>query len=179
MELTVSYGEVRKLIIYEVNTSLANFKTDLLQLFALKNPKESLMLMDSIKNAEITSEKSLREDRPITILVTPISPTNALNAVDLDTEGISYVDLLDRKFNEEDFLVELNKWALTHKFKLRIYEGLKSSKKGYKRTFKCSADKCPYKIMFRSPNPSTDFTVYKKLSKKYKKHDSKNFTFFK
>jgi len=87
---------------------------------------------------------------------------------------IEYSDLIGKKFKDENFLEELNKWALCHKFKLRLSEGIKKVSKGYKRTLICNTVSCDDKIVFLSENGVDAFQVYEKLSQKYKTH-SKDF----
>jgi len=176
IELEVSLAGVRKLIMYESDTSLQEFIQLLKRHFALEVPNQNIILLDETRDAEITSELSLNPTRPIKIVLdsnfSPTSPaTSSVNSEpSRDPRQINCSELQDIIFDESSFLTDLNKWALQHKFKVRLGEGIKVLKEKYKRTFICSIPSCTYKIVFTSSKPSSGFVVNTKLTDRYSKH---------
>ena len=146
-----------------------------------------IKLIDSRKEAKITSEKSLREDRPLRIIISASKPANSSQgnhysksdqedhqANKNNLHQIRFDELLTRSFEDKNILDEINKWALDYKFKLRFGEGKRIWRKKYKLTLVCSTNNCPYKLISNSEVSNEGYKVVEKLSKKYSQHNWRN-----
>jgi len=182
IEVTITYEDQCKLFMYEVGMPL-NEALELLKRIFFIAQDLLIKLIDIRKEAEITSEKSFREDRPLRIVTYASKPVNSSqgnHSSQSDQEDhqanknslhqIRFDELLTRSFQDRNILDEINKWALNYKFKLRFGEGKKNLKKKYKLTLVCSTNNCPYKLIFNSEVFNEGYKVVEKLSKKYSQH---------
>lgn len=138
LQLCIIFGDVRKLIFFQCNTLLSDFKSYLKEEF--KIGAQNIILIDEKRNAEITSQKSFREDHNIIILVdeevNQISePPIVLNSNQVPSsennfsKTIDFNELKGKKYESKTLLQKVNAWANDKKFQLYISEGLKKLKK--------------------------------------------------
>jgi len=76
IELSVTYEDECKLIIYEVGMTLVDLMDYLRKIFLISTHTQ-IKLMDITKKAEVTSEKSLKEDRPLLIVTYLSNPSTS------------------------------------------------------------------------------------------------------
>ena len=75
IELTITYQDQCKLFMYDVGMPL-NEVLELLKRIFFITQNLQIKLIDIRKEAEITSEKSFREDRPLRIVTFASNPAN-------------------------------------------------------------------------------------------------------
>ena len=76
IELSVTYEDECKLIIYEVGMTFVDLMDYLRKIFLISTHTQ-IKLMDITKKAEVTSEKSLKEDRPLLIVTYLSNPSTS------------------------------------------------------------------------------------------------------
>lgn len=175
LELCVSYGDVRKLVVLDSKTTFSKLKSDLQVYFGLQT--QGFQLIEIKRNAEIISIKSLKPENEIKILfnhdlaVDPVVlPTDVQEeAHSKPPNKIGFDDLLEKKFKESSFLTVMNQWAGEKKFHL-IFGSKQKMKVGFKRFLLCQVKSCEYKIIFKSDKREKYYKIYEKLSKKYSEH---------
>jgi len=178
--LCIVSGEVRKLVLYENPLSLLEFQEVLKKEFKIPN-QSTIKLIDSNRNAEITSVKLFNSNHDI-LIISQNGKEDNLDEPNLDlndlqnSNNIEFKELINKKYKEEDLLYQLNVWANKKKFKLYISEGIKERKDGFKITLSCNHKNCKYRLIFLSTcEGGREFKVDSKLSAKYTNHSKSLF----
>jgi len=138
------------------------------ELFQISEIHTQISLTDVQKNAEVTFERSLKEDREYKIVILENSSNPAYDSEQngapekIEEEKtnnfakggyheISYHDLLNMRFDDDEIVSEISAWAAQFKFKIRRKEGLKEIKMDLKELLNAV-----------SRNVNTDYSSFQK-----------------
>ena len=189
IDLCISYGQEKVLFFFEKNTTLPVLLSIVAKHF--KIPELQIKLIEEERNAEITYTRALNPNKEYRIILKQLesnqfqrnlpnvsrsdalscqSNSSHLNNVLYLPGKINLDYFQDLKVSKEYFLLEINEWAGTLKFKLSLSEGKKKTKKGYKRTLVCSDPQCKFKLIFFSDLEETEYSLNFELSTKYDTH---------
>ena len=155
LEICVSYENVRKLLIVDLQSTFDVLKQDIRKYFGLD--EREFQLIELKRNAEIISIQSLKEENEVQIVL--IQNTNssvALQNSHLNESNIviefGKVDLhilIGKNFELQNMLDEINKWANQMKFNM-IFGSKQQMKNGVKRVLSCSLRSFPSRIIMKS-----------------------------
>ena len=184
LELRIKYHNSWKLVIYE-EMDLTSLIAFLKQVFKIP-VQDEVALMDITYNAEITSARSLSEDRPIQILLLKENeasyepPTKDNQKRESKKEilnnqeslTIPLDDIKKKTFEEHQLLVGISKWSEIYRFQVVFGEGKKTLANGFKRIVCCNKKNCSFKLTFKSDKQGIIFTLDEEVSQKNNKHST-------
>jgi len=184
LELRIKYHNSWKLVIYE-EMDLTSLIAFLKQVFKIP-VQDEVALMDITYNAEITSTRSLSEDRPIQIILLKENeasyepPTKDNQKRESKKEilnnqeslTIPLDDIKKKTFEEHQLLVGISKWSEIYRFQVVFGEGKKTLANGFKRIVCCNKKNCSFKLTFKSDKQGIIFTLDEEVSQKNNKHST-------
>ena len=179
LEICVSYENIRKLLIVDLQSTFDVLKQDIRKYFGLD--EREFQLIELKRNAEIISIESLKEENEVQIvLIQNINSSVALQNSHSNESNIviefGKVDLhilIGKNFELQNMLDEINEWANQMKFNM-IFGSKQQMKNGVKRVLSCSLRSCPFRIIMKSNKLGKQFKICEKLSKKYLQHSKKS-----
>ena len=177
IELIISFQEQTKLIIYEKDTPLSNFLQLLQGEFQIDKP---IKLIDLESNGEITTNKSFRDQRKLsisfddTILVQNVNEPIPEQPQSSSNETLLH-DIVSKKFLAKDLISEVTEWGYEQKIKLIRSEGTKLKNNTFIKVMICAERQCKFRLTFKSDTQDGIYQLDENLAKKRNNHSK--FTF--
>jgi len=188
----ISYDNDKAVFSYKKGTSLKTFLKRVKKAF--KIPQLEVQLIDIEWDARILAAAILNPLKKYRIQVVADADDENLNTRNINLNAalplniaesnehtiinpgeIDIQILAGEKFSNRILTREIKQWAGERRFKLKVSEGKKKLKKGFKRTFVCPIKNCKFKMVFKADLEDEEYVIDTKLSQKYHFH-SKSFS---
>jgi len=165
-EILVIYNRRRLIIDYEKGTSSSDFSQLVKLLLDINQPNIKIILLDTVLNAEVTSDRFIENKRSseVPIIESPPNPSHSSNmliastssrrsaeehqqnnAFEFEDGEISFQEFRGRQLRNSELVSKVNLWATKYKFRMRKCEGIKPTEFGWMGTLKCSEPGSFYK----------------------------------